>query len=88
MRYANLSWQAEKARLAGVNGDLRGMTEAANKMERCGYYSRPGKPSMRSRRRNALRRAGLGEAHAITSEPSCWISAIATWVMSCGSCTW
>ena len=38
MRYANLSWQAEKARLAGVNGDLRGMTEAANKMERCGYY--------------------------------------------------
>ncbi|MDA0257843.1 MAG: hypothetical protein O2972_04035 [Cyanobacteria bacterium] len=38
MRYANLSWQAEKARLAGMNGDLRGMTEAANKMERCGYY--------------------------------------------------
>ena len=38
MRYANLSWQAEKARLASAAGDLRSMTEAANKMERCGYY--------------------------------------------------
>ena len=38
MRYANLSWQAEKARLACAAGDLRSMTEAANKMERCGYF--------------------------------------------------
>ena len=37
-RYANLSWQAEQASWAAAAGDLRSMTEAANKMERCGYY--------------------------------------------------
>ena len=38
MRYGNLKWHVEKARLALQEGDFRGMTEAANKMERFRYY--------------------------------------------------
>ena len=38
MRYSNLSWHVEKARLAEAESDLISMTEAANKMERCCYY--------------------------------------------------
>ena len=38
MRYGNLKWHVEKARLALEAGDFRGMTEAANKMERFRYY--------------------------------------------------
>ena len=38
MRYGNLKWHVEKARIALKEGDFRGMTEAANKMERFRYY--------------------------------------------------
>ena len=38
MRYANLSWHAQQVRLAQAEGNLRGMQEGANKMERFGYY--------------------------------------------------
>ena len=62
MRYANLSWQAEKARLASAAGDLRSMTEAANKMERCGYYKEAWKTfhSIATLQRPTIRRPWRG----------------------------
>lgn len=87
MRYANLCWQAEKARLASAAGDLRSMNEAANKMERCGYYKEAWKTfhTVATLQRPTTGRPWKGPRDRVNT--LCWRGANAISAMNCVSST-